>query len=168
MEEQIKELIEKLGNMQSTSNGHTAEMVDVATNVPEEFVHVSTEVAFPDQINIQLEEYIGKIEMLEETKNEKGVFAMLEVPQHRIHMLKGKIKDVHNFHISLKEYGDVCFSTISFLEPLFNVWSGRNKLMHKLEVAIVYRDELLEKITDTKEIVGTVNSLFHFSRARTG
>lgn len=104
--------------------------------------------------------------MLEEIRNEKGVFSLLEVLQHRIDILKGQIKDVHNFHISLKEVGDVCFSTISFLLPLFNLWLERNKLMDKLEVAIVYRDDLLEKITDTKEIVGIVNSLFSFLKGK--
>lgn len=166
MEEQIKELTKKLANMQSTSHGHTAEMVDVATNVPEEFVPISTKVAFPNQIKIQLEEYAGRIEMLEETGNEKGMFSLLEVLQHRIDILKGQIKDVLKFQISLKEAGDVCFSTISFLESLFNVCSGRNRLMDKLEVSIVYRDDLSKKITDTKEIVGTVNSLFSFFKGK--
>lgn len=51
-EEQIKELTKKLANMQSTSHGHTKERVDATPNVLEEFVLVSTEVTFHDQIKI--------------------------------------------------------------------------------------------------------------------
>ncbi|XP_059068923.1 wax ester synthase/diacylglycerol acyltransferase 2-like [Cryptomeria japonica] len=130
-------------------------MVDTATNVPEEFVFVSTEVAFPDEIKIQLEEYVGRIEMLEETMNEKGLFSLLEVLQHRIDMLKGQIKDVHIFHISLKEAGDMVVENTKTLLHLGNDIDipGFNEVLdalYKAEVDFFKFVADAQAVTDTR------------------